>query len=72
MATKVEAFRVDTKVVHFGIPVKEHGRHLLNNDGVTPLYRVACQGRNVSYYVEAAEDQSQSVTCQRCRGKQTQ
>lgn len=63
MATKVEAFRVDSKIVHFGIPAR------VNDEAGAPLYRIACQGRNIRFYVRAASDQSQPVTCQRCGGK---
>lgn len=63
MAIKVEALRVGTKIVHFGRYARVN-----DNDG-TPLYRIACQGRNVRFYVRALEDQSKPVTCQRCAGK---
>jgi hypothetical protein len=63
--TKVEAFRVDSKIVHIGIPVKENGHHVTGDLG-QPLYRLKCQGRNVRFYATAAEDQDQRVTCQRC------
>lgn len=57
---KVEALRVNSKIVHLGIavPVRDF-------DG-SVLYRIACQGKNVRFYVRASEDQNQPITCQRC------
>lgn len=56
---KVEAFRVDTKIVHRGI--------FVTTDEVgAGLYRLACQGRNVRFLSRAADDQTQPITCKKC------
>lgn len=60
---KVEALRAGSKVVHFGLPTR-----VRDVDG-SVLYRIACQGRNASFYVRAGVDQSIPVTCSKCSSK---
>ena len=58
---KVEALRVDTKIVHYGRPALATKHEM--------LYRIACQGRNARFLVSASPDQGQPVTCQKCKGR---
>ncbi len=58
--TKVKSWRAgNIVIVHVGRYVRKDW------DG-SPLYRLACQGRNARYYTRAEQDQSVAVTCQRC------
>lgn len=61
---RVKAWRAGgAEIVHVGF------YRTMSNDGVTPLYRLACQGRNVRYLAYAEEDQTITITCQKCRGR---
>ena len=63
---KVTALRVFSGElkVHYGLPLKGHRYE----DG-TPVYRLACQGRNVRFGTDVLRDQTVAVTCQKCAGR---
>lgn len=61
---RVKAWRAGSvEVVHVGFLTD------IDNDGITPLYRLACQGRNARYLMRAEDDQTIRVTCQKCKGR---